>query len=73
MLNNLKGELVRKGYVVPSKAIVAVLNCNEKTARNKLNSLVPFKLSEVILIMNTLFKQDGFTVQYLFEEQEHAS
>jgi|LSQX01.3.fsa_nt_gb hypothetical protein len=35
MLNELKGELVRRG-LVPYKAIMDALSCSDKTARNKL-------------------------------------
>lgn len=68
MLNNLKAELVRKGYS-PAKIVSEVLGCNEKTARNKICGETSFTVSEALKIKSKIFQADNFTVEYLFEEK----
>ena len=46
MLNNLRAELVRKGFNTPSEAVAAALNCTQKTARNKLDGHSPVTVPE---------------------------
>lgn len=66
MLCNLKAELVRAGYDSPVKALVQVLNCTDKTARNKLSGKSPLTVPEAITIINECFGEQNFSVDYLF-------
>lgn len=66
MLNNLCAELVRKGYKTPSEALVLALNCTPKTARNKLNGNTPVTVPEAVKIIEAFFKEDNFSIEYLF-------
>lgn len=68
MLNNLRAELVRKGYS-PAKTLSDVLGCNERTVRNKLSGVTSFTVDEAIKIMTEIFPTDNFTVEYLFAEK----
>ncbi len=63
MLNNLKAEYVRKG-VDPTDRIMSILNCSEKTARNKLTEKTPITVAEAKKIRDTDF--ESFTLDYLF-------
>lgn len=47
MLNNLRAELVRKGFNTPSEAVADALNCTPKTARNKLDGISPVTVPEI--------------------------
>lgn len=51
MLSNLKAEFVRKN-MDSVKALVDVLGCSEKTARNKLNCETEISVPEAIKIRN---------------------
>ena len=73
MLNNLRAELARKGYKTPPEAIASALNCTSKTARNKLDGITPVTVPEAVKIVETYFKNDNFTIEYLFEEAEATS
>ena len=73
MLNNLRAELVRKGYHTPSEAITAALGCSPKTARNKLDGKSPVTVPEAVKIIETYFTGDNFTIEYLFAQVEIAS
>ena len=66
MLNNLRAELVRKGYKNPAEAVVAALGCTDKTARNKLDGITPVTVPEAIAIVERYFVKDNFTIEYLF-------
>ncbi len=68
MLNNLKAELARKGYSTPSDALVEALGCNPKTARNKLDGITPVTVPEAVAIIEKHFKNDDFTIEYLFKQ-----
>lgn len=72
MLNNLRAELVRKGYNTPSEAVAAALNCTPKTARSKLDGLSPVTVPEAVKIIETYFAEDHFTIEYLFSEVKAA-
>lgn len=65
MLNNLKAEYMRKG-IQPFRGVMEALNCSEKTARNKLNGVTELTISEATKIINNTFKDDGFSIEYLF-------
>lgn len=67
MLNNLKAEYIRKG-IEPYKGIVGALDCADKTARNKLSGASPVTVSEAFKIINYSFKNDDFSVEYLFKD-----
>lgn len=68
MLNNLRAELVRKGFSVPAAGIASVLGCTEQTARKKLNGKSPFTVPEAVKIIETFFSKDGFSIEYLFSQ-----
>lgn len=68
MLNNLRAELVRKGFNTPSEAVAAALKCTSKTARNKLDGISPVTVPEAVKIIETYFANDNFTIEYLFLE-----
>lgn len=67
MLNNLRAELVRKGFT-PSEAIADALDCTPKTARNKLDGISPVTVPEAVKIIEKYFADDDFTIEYLFAE-----
>lgn len=71
MLSNLKAEFVRKG-IEPYKGVMSALGCAEKTARNRLNGVTPFTVPEAHKIMECYFKNDGFSIWYLFEDDKIA-
>ena len=54
MRSYLKGELIKQGKD-PTKAIMAALDCSEKTARNKLNGVTDFTVSEAVGIRDAHF------------------
>ena len=64
-MTRLERELQKK-QLKPYIAIMAVLNCTEKTARKKLKKASGFTVSEAIKIINTYFKGEGLTVEELF-------
>ena len=55
MINNLKAELVRKGYDNPTEVIAACLSCAPKTAYNKLHGITQFSVKEAVKIKEKLF------------------
>lgn len=65
MLNNLKGELIKKG-LDPVKAIMEAIGCAERTARNKLNGTSDFTVPEAVKIGNKYFENENFPVEYLY-------
>ncbi len=66
MLNNLCAELVRKGYTTPAEAIAPIIKCTPKTARNKLTETSPFTVPEAVKIIEHFFREDNFSIEYLF-------
>lgn len=69
MKSFLRGALIQKQRD-PIKAIVSALDCSEKTARNKLNSVTDFTLSEALIIKERYFNHDEYTVEQLFSEHQ---
>lgn len=65
MLGNLNAEYARKG-LIPYKQVMRALKCSEKTARNKLQEIYPVTVPEALKIMEADFKNDGFSIEYLF-------
>lgn len=65
MLYNLKAEFTRKN-IKPYIGVMKILECSERTARNKINEVTPITVPEAVKILKTTFKDDGFTVEYLF-------
>lgn len=61
-LNNLKGELVRKG--ISQGEVASFLSTQTSTVNKKLNGHIPFTISEAFRIKNEFFPE--FTVDYLF-------
>jgi hypothetical protein len=68
MLRNLKAELIRKGYDKPESAIAQVLDCSEKTSRNKMLGETAITVPEAVKIIEKLFRDDQFTIDYLFKD-----
>lgn len=67
MLLNLKAEFARKN-IDSVKAIIDVLGCSEKTARNKLNCETEITVPEAVKIRSKYFKYDNFDFEYLFAD-----
>lgn len=61
-LNNLKGELVRKG--ISQREVASYLATQTSTLNKKLNGHIPFTINEAFRIKNHFFPE--FTVDYLF-------
>lgn len=68
MLRNLKAELIRKGYDKPEFVIAKVLGCSEKTSRNKMLGETAITVPEAVKIIESLFTNDQFTIDYLFKD-----
>lgn len=68
MLRNLKAELIRKGYDKPESVIAEVLGCSEKTSRNKMLGETAITVPEAVKIIEKLFMDDQFTIDYLFKD-----
>lgn len=69
MLNNLKGELIKKN-VNPVKAVMKVTGCCEKTARRKLRGESEFRVSDVVKIQKQYFEAEGFDTRWLFQRSD---
>lgn len=67
MLLNLKAEYARKGKS-PCRGVKNALLCSERTARNKINGITDVSVSEALKIIDADFKEDGFSVEYLFAD-----
>lgn len=61
-MRNLRAEMERYGISVGD--IQKLLECSEKTVRNKLNGETDFTLPEAFRIRNTYFP--GYSMEYLF-------
>lgn len=72
MLNNLKAELVKKGFK-PEHAICNATGCCYKTASIKLKGIRDFTVPEAFKIVNTYFPNDKFSLEYLFESDTETS
>lgn len=72
MLNNLKAELVKKGFK-PEHAICYATGCCYKTASIKLKGIRDFTVPEAFKIVNTYFPNDKFSWEYLFESDTETS
>lgn len=66
MYANLMAEYARKN-LKPHMAIMDVLGCSEKTARNKINGITPITVPEAVKIKETTFSNEGYTIDYLFK------
>lgn len=62
-MRNIEKEMPR--YNVTYFDIQKVIECTEKTVRNKLNGVTDFTYGEVSKIRNELFP--GMTLEYLFD------
>ena len=69
MLCILRGELIKRGKA-PVKAIIEVLGCSEKTARNKLNGRSDFTLPEAIKIQEAFFNSGEYEIKQLFSNTQ---
>lgn len=61
-LNNLKGELVRKG--ISQGEVATFLETQTSTVNKKLNGHIPFTINEAFRIKKQFFPE--LTVDYLF-------
>lgn len=61
-MKNLVAEMARYGVRISD--IQNLLNCSERTVRNKLNNERDFTIPEALKIRNTLFP--GMSIEYLF-------
>ncbi len=66
MLTNLQAEFVRKN-IKPHIGIMKALNCTDRTARNKINGVTPITVPEAVKIKEKWFKNDNFSVEWLFK------
>ena len=62
-MRNIKNEMPR--FNVTYFDIQRVLDCSEKTVRNKLNGVTDFTYSEVKRLRDELFP--GMSIEYLFD------
>ena len=69
MTNNLIAELVKKGIPATgaAKAIAAIINKSEKTARNKINGNTEWTLPEAMAV-NSVFFNGSQSLEYLFRD-----
>lgn len=69
MTNNLIAELVKIGIPATgaAKAIAAVINKSEKTARNKINGSTEWTLPEAMAV-NSVFFAGNQSLEYLFRD-----
>lgn len=70
MFSNLKSEFVKRN-LQPCLEIARTLNCNERTARNKLNGVTRFTVEDAKAIKRTHFPT--LTIEYLFATDETAA
>lgn len=68
-MKNLYAEMIR--YGVSTSDIQNLLECSEKTVRNKLNGLTEFSISEARKIRDTYFR--GLRLEYLFSTDDQKS
>ena len=61
-MKNLVAEMARYGVRISD--IQNLLNCSERTVRNKLNNERDFTIPEALKIRNTFFP--GMSIEYLF-------
>ena len=67
MLYALKGKLIEKKQD-PIRAIMSVLGCSEKTARNKLNGTTSFTVPEAIKLRTAFFPGEDIETMFVHEE-----
>ena len=73
-LNKLYIALMEKGIrpEAAAKIIADVLGCTEKTARNKLNKVTEFTVSEAVKINEVLF-QNKYDIGILFSDTGNST
>lgn len=62
-MKNLSAEMVRFGIGVSD--LQKLLNCTDKTVRNKLSGTTEFSVKEAMNIRDTFFP--GLRIEYLFQ------
>lgn len=62
-MKNLSAEMVRFGIGVPD--LQRVLNCTDRTVRNKLSGVTEFSVNEALTIRDSFFP--GLRIEYLFQ------
>lgn len=62
-MKNLSAEMVRFGVGVHD--LQRVLNCTDKTVRNKLSGVTEFSVNEALTIRDSFFP--GLRIEYLFQ------
>lgn len=68
-MRNIEKEMRR--YNVTYFDIQEVMNCTEKTVRNKMQGVTDFTYSEVRNIRDKLFP--GMSIEYLFDRHDNES
>lgn len=63
---NLSAEMTRFG--VSNADIQKLLDCSDRTVRNKLNGITEFSVSEAVCIRDEFFP--GMRIEYLFASPE---
>jgi len=61
-MRNLEAEMRRSG--IRSEDIKNLLNCSDRTARNKIKGVTPFTFPEAEIVRNHFFP--GLLMEYLF-------
>lgn len=61
-MKNLSAEMIRSG--VRNSDLCLILNCTDKTIRNKLSGATEFSVKEAMRIRDTFFP--GLRLEYLF-------
>lgn len=67
-MRNLKAEMAR--YGITNNDIQKVLNCSERTVKNKLSGETEFTLPEAFKVRDSYFQ--GLRIEYLFATDEQT-
>lgn len=62
-MKNLSAEMVRFGVGITD--LQRILNCSDKTVRNKLSGTTEFSVNEAFAIRDSFFP--GLRIEYLFQ------
>lgn len=69
IVKNLSAEMARFGVGVSD--LQSLLNCTDKTVRNKLSGVTEFSVKEALNIRDSFFP--GLRIEYLFAQSDNAS
>lgn len=67
-MKNLCAEMVRFGVGVSD--LQRILNCTDRTVRNKLSGVTEFSVNEAFAIRDSLFP--GLRIEYLFSQSDNT-